>query len=117
MSVVTGTYGTMYYVKDMGKAIQYYADQLGLKPAFESDDWAEFSVNGHSLCLHKGDGPTGAGVLILKVNQLEKLVGQMKSRGVEFVAPIKEVHPGAYSAEFKDPDGNVISLYENTQET
>lgn len=117
MSAVTGTYGTMYYVRDMAKAVEYYREQLGLKPTFESPDWTEFSVNGHALCLHIARQDSSCpGVLILKVKGLEALVSRMKSKGVEFTGPIKEVHPGAYSADFRDPDGNTISLYENRGE-
>jgi len=35
---VKGAYGTMYYVKDMKKAISFYKDTLGLKPSYESLD-------------------------------------------------------------------------------
>jgi len=111
-----GTYGTMYYVRDMKKSVQYYKDKLELQPVFESPDWTEFSFSGHSLCLHLAgveNSVSGAGVLITKVKNIEGVVNTLKSKGVEFDSEIKEVHPGAYSADFVDPDGNHISLYED----
>lgn len=111
---VKGTYGTMYYVKDMAKAVKFYKERLGAKPSFESPDWTEFPFGGASLCLH----PIGAkakphanGCLILHVDGIRQMVADLKAAGVE-VSDVHEVHPGAYSAEFQDPDGGMLSLYE-----
>ena len=114
---ITGSYGTMYYVKDMAKAVKYYKEAHGLKPRFESHEWTEFDLGGHGLCLHVvGKDTTGStdGVLITKVTGLTALVEDLKKRGVEFIGPIKEAHPGAHSADFKDLDGNLLSYYEDT---
>ena len=117
---IRGTYGTMYYVKDMAKAVMYYKENLGLKPRFESPEWTEFDLNGHGLCLHamgkdeKGLNQKGVGLLILDVKGLVTMVAELKKKGVEFIGEMKEVHPGAHSIEFKDPSDNVISLYEDS---
>ena len=111
---VKGAYGTMYYVKDMKKAIAFYKETLGLKPGFESPDWTEFPLAGHSLCLH----PIGElknvpvnGTLIIHVEGLKELVSSLKAKGVKIGEP-HEVHPGAWSAEFVDAEGNHLSYYE-----
>lgn len=114
---IKGTYGTMYYVKDMAKSVTYYQETLGLKARFESPEWTEFEVNGHGLCLHatdKGNAPNEQGVLILDVTGIREMTTALKAKGVEFVSEVKEVHPGAYSSDFRDPSGNLVSLYENT---
>ncbi|MFI5350963.1 MAG: VOC family protein [Elusimicrobiota bacterium] len=110
---IKGTYGTMYYVKDMAKATKFYQERLGAKPAFESPDWTEFSFGGSSLCLHKAGGPKdhANGSMILHVDGIRALVADLKAAGVE-VSDVHEVHPGAYSADFRDPSGNVVGLYE-----
>ncbi len=115
---IKGTYGTMYYVTDMARAISYYKDTLALKARFESPEWTEFELNGHGLCLHSIEknekAPHEQGVLILNVKGLESMVSALKAKGVEFLTEMKEVHPGAYCADFRDPSGNRVSLYENT---
>lgn len=110
---VKGTYGTMYYVKDMAKAKAFFSDALGVKPKVDSPDWVEFDFGGHALCLHKGggkDAPAG-GMLILKVEGLNDMVKDLKGNLV-IVSDPREVHPGAHAAEMKDRDGNTVSLYE-----
>lgn len=115
---INGTYGTMYYVKDMAKSVDYYKTTLGLKARFESPEWTEFDVNGAGLCLHSIEPGTKAfheqGVLIIDVKGLTAMVADLKKKGVEFVGEIKEVHPGAHSVGFRDPSGNILSFYEDT---
>ncbi|MCB0422903.1 MAG: VOC family protein [Bdellovibrionales bacterium] len=111
----TGTYGTMYYVNDMKKAVQYYKDNFNLTPEEESEGWTTYDFNGHRLCLHATDADSssdGKGILIINVKNLEETVSELKKRGVEFVTDITNVCEGGYSADYKDPSGNVMSLFE-----
>lgn len=111
---IKGTYGTMYYVKDMAKAVEFYKSKLGLKPSYESADWTEFPLEGHALCLHpmgeKKDIPSN-GCLIMHVDGIKDLVADLKTQGVKVGEP-HEVHPGSWSAEFTDAAGNWLSFYE-----
>jgi len=111
----TGTYGTLYYVNDMKKSVRYYKDCFNLNPEEESEAWTTFNLNGHRLCLHaceEGQKVDGNGILITNVKNLEKVVSSLKSHGVEFVKEISQVCEGGFAADFKDPSGNVISLFE-----
>ena len=96
-SRVKGTYGTMYYVKDMAKSVKFFSERLGARPSFESPEWAEFRFGGQGLCLHL------AGI--------KQFAAELKAAGTA-VGEIHEVPPGAYAADFKDVDGNVVGLYE-----
>ena len=110
-----GTYGTMYYVTDMKKSVQYYKEIFNLTPESESSDWTTFALNGHRICLHssaEGQQTNGHGILITSVANLEGMVVELKKRGVEFVKEVTKVCEGGYAADFKDPSGNVISLFE-----
>lgn len=111
---VTGTYGTMYYVKDMASAVAWYRERLGIKPGFESPEWTEFRLGGHALCLHLAGKDKGFanGALIFSVEGIRALVDDMRGRGARVVFDVHEVHPGAHAADVADPDGNVIGLYE-----
>ncbi|MCB0356979.1 MAG: VOC family protein [Bdellovibrionales bacterium] len=112
---IKDTYGTMYYVTDMQKAASYYKNLFNLSPEEESPGWTTFNLNGHRICLHATEGDHSVshnGVLITNVSQLENVVAELKNRGVEFVKDITEVCEGGYSADFVDPSGNVLSLFE-----
>ena len=114
-----GTYGTMYYVKNMKKAVAFYREQVGLTPAFEDEGWTQFDLNGHGLCLHPaGDQPItkGGGTLIIEVTDINKVVSNLKEKRVEFVSEVKDTGGCGFCAEFKDLDGNVVSLYQHTQQ-
>jgi len=118
-TIIQGNYGTMYYVQDMKKATAFYA-VLGMKARYESAEWTEYDLgDGTALCLHgidpNGKAPsTKGGILITKVKDIRDVVAGLKGKGYEFVKDVGEVHPGAYSASFLDPSGNVVSLYEDT---
>ena len=109
------TYGTMYYVRDMAKAAAWVRETLGLAARYESPEWTEFDVGGAALCLHHTDDAAQlgrGGMLIVHVAQIRDLVARLKTRGFA-VTELKEVHPGAWCADLRDPDGNVLSLYDN----
>lgn len=108
-----GTYGTMYYVTDMAKAVEFYKTRFGMKPAYESPDWTEFNLGGPSLCLHKAGGSNdhANASLIIHVEGIRQYIANLKAAGVKVTEP-HEVHPGAWAADFRDPAGNVVGLYE-----
>jgi extradiol dioxygenase family protein len=110
---IKGTYGTMYFVKDMGKSAAFFKERLGAKPTIESPEWTEFDFGGNRLCLHKAGGPKdhANGSMILHVDGIRALVAELKAAGVD-VSEVHEVYPGAYSADFREPGGNVVGLYE-----
>jgi hypothetical protein len=110
---ILGTYGTMYYVKDMGKATAFFKKNLGLKPSRESAEWTEFSLPGHALCLHSGlkeDAPR-SGILILHVENVKAARSALLAKGLK-VSTINEVHPGAHACDFTDVDGNAMAIYQ-----
>lgn len=116
-----GSYGTMYYVQDMQQAKDFYEKSIGLTPRFENENWTEFDLgDGTALCLHqmKPESPRIlGGALIVNVEKIQEKVNELKKQGVEFLRGVSEVFPGAFSADFHDPSGNLISLYENTNQT
>src|SRR5579871_5643352 len=108
-----GTYGTMYYVKNMQEAINWYK-ALGLQPSYESEEWTEFPINGHSICLHLEDSKRkkDSGMIILRVTNLTQILADLKKKNIKITEEMKEVYPGAFAADICDPEGNSISLYE-----
>jgi hypothetical protein len=110
-----GTYGTMYFVKDMQKSVAWFRGNFGLVPSFESAEWTEFPIQGGtSICLHNIDSQqkhNTSGFVILRVDNIRDVVADLQKKDVR-TDEIKEVCPGAQAANIYDLDGNVISLYD-----
>ncbi len=107
------TYGTMYYVNDMKRAVNQYKSKFGLNPTHESDGWTEFSVGGHNICLHavaQGQQSNGKGILIFNFDGVKDLYEKMGREGIK-VSSLHEVHPGASTFHMYDDDGNEFSVY------
>ncbi len=112
---VTGAYGTMYYVRDMKKTVEYYKAIYGKAPTMESPDWTEFDLGGTRICLHivgEGQEVDGKGILIHNTKNLKARVSELRALGVEIERDYHEVCPGGYSVDARDPSGNRISFFE-----
>lgn len=116
--LISGSYGVMYYVHDMKKIKDFYENAVRLVLRFESEKWIEFDLgDGTAICLHAckdGKKPIEGGTLIVNVKDIHSKVFDLKKAGVEFSREVYEVRPGAFTADFRDPTGNLISLYEDT---
>jgi len=114
------SYGTIYYVKDVEKSAKFYESSLSLKIKEITPTWAELEIaGGNSLCLHQtrdAKAPTqDRGILVMKVRGL-KNIAQTLSEKNGVLGEIHEVHPGGISIDLRDPDNNLVSLYENLAE-
>ncbi len=111
---VLGSYGTIYYVKNMKKAVEFYTKKLGVKPTTTDDYWSEFDLKGARLCLHLADKKMKklpGGVMILSVKKLTALVAALKKSGVKFLGKPHQVHGDFYTVDYYDADKNLVSLY------
>jgi glyoxylase I family protein len=124
-SVVLGFWGVRYQVKDVGRSIAFYTEQLGFKldqkhlPAF-----AQVSVGNLKLILsgpgasgsrpmpdHHTQEPGGWNRVMLEVSDLPAGVERLKHAGLHFRNQM-EVGPGGKQIQLEDPDGNPIELFE-----
>ena len=107
----------VFIVPDLAKSHRFYAETLGLP--FEVEDFE----NGYLQARLPGDvelvflageasrGATPQVVLGLAKGGIDAMVATLADHGVELVTPVTEA-PGGWSAEFKDPDGHLLSLYQ-----
>ncbi len=110
------TVANFYYnVSDMGRAVPFYRDVLGLTVSpMASENWTEFHIGPVVLALHKAHGEVkrgGGGVLSFRVTGIERIVENLKSHDVRFTLDLITT-PHGKLANFEDPDGNVINLSE-----
>lgn len=107
------TYGTMYYVDAMKTAVEFYKSKLGVTPSYESDEWTEFDIGGHRICLHNkrpGEKYRENGVLIFDFEGIKGLYEKMKNEGIK-VFGLHEVHPGHWTFHVNDNSNNELSIF------
>ncbi|HWM63310.1 MAG TPA: VOC family protein [Solirubrobacterales bacterium] len=111
-------------VSDLGRAKQFYEGKLGLSPSGGSED-AEVVLygcgEGSELIVYVSEhaGKATATVATWDVADLEQVVDELSSKGIEFEQydePLKTDEKGILRSEegsvawFKDPDGNTIAV-------
>ena len=108
----------VFFVTDLARSHRFYATTLGL--TFEVEDFENGYLQarlpgGVEFVFLAGDAPRGATpqvVFGLAKGGIDGLVASLAATGVEIVTPVSEA-PGGWSAEFKDPDGHILSLYQD----
>lgn len=113
-------------VSDIERAKKFYGETLGLKVNDERLDGVRYEAGGGSLVLvyqSQFAGTAKSTCASFEVDDLDKAVGDLRERGVVFeeydlpglktVDGIAELE-GIRGAWFKDPDGNIISVGQQT---
>jgi catechol 2,3-dioxygenase-like lactoylglutathione lyase family enzyme len=111
---------------DLERAKRWYVEKLGFKPARETSEGIEFdAAGGTRFSLFPTRAAAGAGhtVLTFEVDDVEKIVEQLRGQGVVFedydmpdfktengIATIE----GFKGAWFKDSEGNILAVAERT---
>jgi catechol 2,3-dioxygenase-like lactoylglutathione lyase family enzyme len=111
---------------DLERAKRWYVEKLGFEPSRETSEGIEFdAAGGTRFSLFPTRAAAGAGhtVLTFEVDNVEKIVEQLRGRGVVFedydmpdfktVNGIAEIE-GFKGAWFKDSEGNVLAVAERT---
>lgn len=100
------------FVADMGKAVAFYRDTLGLKLRFESPQWSEFDTGATTFALHPASAENRPGRMELgfNVEDLEAVRAALSAKGVKFtMAPTKQEF-GGKRARFLDSEGARVTL-------
>jgi len=108
-----------FFVSDMGRAIGFYRDVLGLRLLYRTgDDWAQFEAGPVQLGLHgsgQGEHRPG-GTLAFRVDDLDSIRAALAARGISFSPEGGGEGGEPRFVEFTDPDGNVLGLLEYPSE-
>ncbi len=99
------------FVSDMGRAVKFYGDVLGLQLKFESPGWSE-RLNETTLALHPASekNPAGKVELGFTVADVEAFYRDMSAKGVLFSMPPKKEDFGEVLAQFVDSEGAHCSV-------
>jgi catechol 2,3-dioxygenase-like lactoylglutathione lyase family enzyme len=98
-------------VPDMERARRFYEDVLGLAVEANVVGTVRYSCgDGTALAIFERPmEPVDRTVAAFEVEDIEREVGELRGRGVEFEGIIT-LPNGVKRAFFKDPDGNVIGM-------
>jgi len=108
-----------YCTQNLGRALEFYRDVLGLKLLVQNEEWVEFEVGGQRLALRlvdsmpaKPEGPHPNGAMIwLEARPIEQSITYLEEKNINFIDKL-DMHSYGNTAIFEDPDGNRLGLYE-----
>lgn len=103
-------------VNDLGRAVRFYEQTLGLKKKYVFKDYAGFDCGGVEIGLRTWgqlEGlRKGEPSIDLLVRDLDQSYRELCEKGVLFSQEPTETPWGARIAVFVDPDGNTLQLTE-----
>ena len=108
-------------VKNLGGAVSYYRDVLGLPYLFEAPGLAFFRLGGVRLMLSglAEERASGASVLYFKVFDIRGAYDELKRRGVTFEGEphliAKMPDHELWMAFFRDAEGNLLALMDEVR--
>jgi predicted enzyme related to lactoylglutathione lyase len=112
------------YCEDLAKQRAFYEQAFGLgKPVVDAKWWVEFALgHGSHFALHQGKPELFAGVnrakstikFSVEVDDIKALAEKVKGLGAKFHYEPRSEY-GFWLAEFEDPEGNVVRLYEKAK--
>lgn len=102
-------------VENVGRAVTFYGETLGLDVTNHDGDWAEVKSDGLTIGLNaredEGAGVSGGPVIAFRPQDgIEDAVEALRDKGVEIAGEVSE-HPWGRVATFKDSEGNDLQLY------
>jgi catechol 2,3-dioxygenase-like lactoylglutathione lyase family enzyme len=111
------------FVSDFERAVQFYTEVMGFPLRFRAENfWAEVQVGEHFVIgIHPASenaaAPGTEGSIQIGLNVVGSLEEEMKKltdRGLEFEGPmVADPNAGNKFANFRDPDGNRLYLWES----
>ncbi|MBV9572644.1 MAG: VOC family protein [Acidobacteriales bacterium] len=106
----------MLGVHELDRALAFYQEKLGLKLRQRIPGFAFLESGAVSLVLSEPLGKTatptaGATEIVFSVNDVRACCETLEGRGVEFFEQPHNVAGPMWAANFRDPDGHLLSLF------
>jgi len=101
---------------DPDRSVAFYRDAMGLPVQFGSEEFTFLDAGGVTLVLqaHETLPPTDEGLrteVVFPVEDIEAAYGMLRERGVAFRIAPRIVTGDKLAADFRDPDGHVLSIF------
>lgn len=114
------TASIVFYVSDIRRTESFYSETLNLALTRQEGAepfWLQGSLAGglelvfFEMPARRGDSP--ALIFTVEDGGIDDIVADLAARGVTIVTPVSEA-PGGWSADFADPDGFTLGLYQSS---
>ncbi len=112
------TASMVFYVSDIERTEVFYNDTLGLRlERMEGAEpfWLQSTLEGGlDLVFFQMEATRGSSpAIVFNVDDggIDDIVAELAAKGVTIVTPVSEA-PGGWSADFLDPDGFGLGLYQ-----
>ncbi|MCD6263788.1 VOC family protein [Candidatus Bathyarchaeota archaeon] len=103
-----------FTVSDLGRAIWFYEEVLGLQKKYEFKDYAGFDCGGVEIGLKTWGGlekpRKGEPCVNFLVEDVDEAYKTLRQRGVTFLKEPDDTPWGGRIALFTDPDGNLLQI-------
>lgn len=114
-TVAFGRLAPTVVVADIGRAVEFYRDVLGMVPVFENGNPVSFAIVERDQAeLHLALDPTHEAreenVAHLLVNDAATFYHHLVNQGVTIVKPLRDADYEMRTFVFADPDGNRIDV-------
>lgn len=106
----------MLGVSDFNRSVAFYRDTLGFALQQQFESFAFFDGGTMTLALsgdiwnHAGKAP-GAMQVVFGVENVKSAYAALKAKGVEFMNEPRNVNGRDWAANFRDPDGHLLSIF------
>ena len=107
----------VFFVKELGRSETFYRDVLGLSVRRMGEPPEQILLSDlgpMTLVFIQGEETRGRSpipVFNVGDDDIARIVDQLTERGVEIVTPLQHAPDGGLTADFRDPDGHVLSVY------
>lgn len=101
---------------DLARSVAFYHQTLGLDIRFESPGFAFLDGGGVTLVLSEAharlaDPVAGGTEIVFAVDDVTAAHAGLTARGVEFLSEPRNVTGDQWAANFRDPDGHLLSVF------
>lgn len=109
------------YVKDVEKSVSFYQKVLGLDLAGRFSHGALFRSGGILIGIHAEEddrkSEPGGSLIVLQSDDVGRSYELLKRRGVRFLTDRVQTEQFGSVADFKDPDGYLLEIWEPPRRT
>lgn len=112
---ITGIAHVMLGASDLDRSRAFYRDRLGLAVRHESPGFVFLETGAATLCLSAAHArlarEPGPVEVVLAVASVRAAHAALRDAGVEFLREPANVTGDSWAANFRDPDGHLLSIF------
>ena len=106
----------MLGVSDLERSLSFYRDKLGLTMTRQLAGFAFLDGGGVTLALSKDiwthlGKSAGASQVVFGVPSVKSSYAELRTKGVEFMGEPRNADGTNWVANFRDPDGHLLSIF------